>query len=347
MTDQPIPLFGDSDDEAEAQRLNEALEALAAGRDPGVDPREDPELHELVQTASVLEQLLVESTETHAFASFRHRSRFAVIHRAETLAVGRQLAERSSASAREQLAAAGRALSMPIGRSAWLRRRLIPVIAPVAAAAAAAGVTFFAMGSAAGTLGVSGPDVASSVIATQQVGEPAQAPAENLTPRSLDEQLARLQTTFAQIAGSSARGEAVSTALLRSATEDTASVKRQIDSAPNAVSAEAVASYAQAATQGQAILGVAKAEPGGEGALSAAQVTAEQAVVTAARYFAERAAPTPTATAEPTSTATAEPTETPEASATPGAAAEATAAPTDTPAAPAASAPVRPDPAIE
>lgn len=340
---------GSMDDPLQAQRLDAAIEALAAGRDPGVDPRTDPELDGLVQTAAVLQSLFAQATDSASFESFRRRSRLAVIHRSETLQTARQL----TAHARGAIApVAGRAAGVkPSGDAGgppmseavpfnltWWRRRLVPAFAPVAAAAAAAAVTFAALGG--GGTGP-GPEVASSVIGLHQVGEPAQPAAENLTPRTIDEQLVRLQLSLATIAGAAGRGESVPAALLRQVTEDTASVQRQIDSAPRSVSDATVASYAQAATQGQAVLSGAKAEPGGEGALSAAQLTADQAVVTAARFLAERNAeatatpallPPATATPIPTATEAAAPTETP--------------APTATATAGAASAP-RADPTIE
>jgi hypothetical protein len=227
----------------------------------------------------------------------------------------------------------------------------VPAIVPVAAAAAAAGVTFAALGGGAATLGGARPQVASSVIGLHEVGEPAQAAtAENLTPRTIDDQLVRLQLTLGRIAGAAERGEAVPVALLRQVTEDTASVQRRIDSAPSTVSARTVASYAQAASQGKAILGSTKAEPGGEGALNAAQLTADQAVVTAARFLAERsgeaavadAGDTETAfdTLPPPATATPIPTAPPPVEATP------TAGDPETTPATAESAP-RPDPTIE
>jgi len=316
-------------EEQEAQRLEAALAALDAGRDPSVDPREDPELAGLVQTAAVLQHLFSDATDEPAFRSFRERSRLAVLHRSESLSVPRALASRSATSGRA-VRVGGlsrdshpgiRLMGLTPHARRWLRGRVLPALAPIAAAAAAAAVTFIALGGPAGAP-PHVPQVA-SVVSLSQVGEPArEAPAENLTPRSVDEQLARLQVTLQQIASTAQRGEPVRTDLLRRVTEDAASVKQQIDRAPERVSPQVVASLQQAASQGREILSGAKPEPGGEGALSAAQLSAEQAEVSAARYLAERAEPasTPAATPPPaTATPTPAPAPTRTPAATPGA----------------------------
>ncbi len=270
------PLFtGDAADLAEAQRLDEALEELASGREPDVDPREDPALAGLVQTAAVLQHLFADATDGPAFDSYRARSRAAILHRMERAPV-----------------------SLAAERRRRLRTRVVSVFAPMAAAAAAAAITFtaFAGGGLSGTPQLAtGPTV------------------ENQTPRSLDAQLARLQTTLAEIASNTQRGVPVQTDLLRRVTEDNASVQQQIAAQPERVDPGTVAQYARAANQSRQVLQTAKPEAGAEGALSAAQVTADQGVVTAARYLeshgdAGTPVATETATATPEATETATPT---------------------------------------
>lgn len=70
-------------EDAEARRLADALDLLDGGRDVDIDPREDPELSALLETAMVVRDAAEHSTAATAFNSYRQRSRAYVLHTLE------------------------------------------------------------------------------------------------------------------------------------------------------------------------------------------------------------------------------------------------------------------------
>ena len=67
--------MSESDYEAiEARHLAEALDALEAGADPGIDPREDPELSARIETVRAVRELHLEATRQPSFATYVRRS---------------------------------------------------------------------------------------------------------------------------------------------------------------------------------------------------------------------------------------------------------------------------------
>jgi hypothetical protein len=272
-----FPFMGLTDEEHEAIRLAEALEAIDEGRAPGIDPREDPQLHELLETATLLSELFASSVDQSSFASFRERSRAAVVHRSE------------------------RHPAMPAGGAVEehpkvipFYRRLFPVLSPLAAAAAAAAVTFMAL-SGATTEAPAGPqtaahldtgDSARPLLGLDQTAVPGQ-PGEtrNLTALTVEEQVRQLQEAVALIAASKERGEPITSDLLRQVAEGAGAVKQRLETNPAGISGRTVIEYAYAAANGKAILSDASSAPGAEGALEAARLTTESGMVTAARFL--------------------------------------------------------------
>jgi hypothetical protein len=70
-------------DIAEVMRFDEALHRIETGEAVDLDPREDPALVGLLSAAGGMRSAMEDVTETHAFRSFQHRSRAALIHQLE------------------------------------------------------------------------------------------------------------------------------------------------------------------------------------------------------------------------------------------------------------------------
>jgi hypothetical protein len=197
----------------------------------------------------------------------------------------------------------------------WERFRLA-----TAAAAAVAAVTI-----AVTTFGAPLMDS----LRSDEGGSGATVTVANLTHRSSQEQLDRLNQSVQGIHAAAASGQPISSAQLHQFTENTARMAETIFREPDSVSPDAVRTFAETNQQAQAVLNSAATEPGAEDAAVAAQRAAEDGIVVSARYLggdtgtsSSAATPEPTATATPTAT----PTTTPTATATP------TTTPTSTPA---------------
>ena len=283
-------------DTADALRLAEVLERVESGRAPDLDPTEDPALSYLLLTAMRVRADLGTVNDERAFQSFHIRSRAVILHSLEPQHAAR-----------------------PINVVPFNRRALI--FAPFAAVAAAAAIalTVFAPPLTTGT--------------TTGSGDPAVA--TNLTARTTNEELDRLAIAIADIQTRSRSGQTVPAPLLRAVSEGTARVANIIEQSPASVSKETVATYIQAAQNGQNVLkSVTVADQDAQGALAAAQRASRDAVVVAGRFLSATptATPTvaPTATASPTPSATpaATQTVTPTATATPDGTPTPTASPT-------------------
>ncbi|MSQ36675.1 MAG: hypothetical protein EXR63_06060 [Dehalococcoidia bacterium] len=294
---------------AEAERLAAALAALETGADPHIDPREDPELAALIRTASLVRNGLPDPTDSRAYRSYRARSRAYVLHSLEHPAAAPQHEPRGD-----------------VLRPARWRWRELRIAAPLAAAAAAVAIIL--------GLGLGGPGRSPAADAR------ARLVAVNRTSITAEDDLLRMRVALDEIAQRTARGETIDAVLLRTVTESTAAVANRIETAPQTVNKEAIASYHHAVTVGRAVLGTVQAAAGSEAALASAQQAAQDGHVAAARFLgAEPAAtavatatPAPTPTATPTSTPTPRPTATPTAMPAPSAAPIPTPAPTTTPA---------------
>jgi hypothetical protein len=266
------------DEEREAIRLADVLQAMEDGAPAPISALEDPELTSLVQTTELLRRSIADSTDTASFHSYRARSRAYVLHTLE----------------QQHRPAAPDRKVVPFIRRRWT------ILAPVAAAAAVASFAFF------GTH-------ASAPITNE--GSPAAA---NLTAASTDAELARIEQAIAQLSDRAQRGEPVDANLLRTITETSAAVASRIDATPGLVSRDHVTSYQKAVTAGTTVLTTLTPTADNETALAAAQRATQDGVVAAARYLGTTATATATttATATATTTATATPTATATATAT-------------------------------
>lgn len=68
---------------AQIMRLDQALVLHARGMQSDLDPREDPELTDLLATAAAVDDVYAAATTTHSFQSFHNRSRAAILHALE------------------------------------------------------------------------------------------------------------------------------------------------------------------------------------------------------------------------------------------------------------------------
>jgi len=192
------------------------------------------------------------------------------------------------------------------------------VMAPFAAAAAAAALAF----------AVLSPSLTPS-------GEPVDAMATNLTPRTTTEELDRLALAIADIQERAQSGQPVSAPLLRAVSEGTAHFANIIEQSPERMTKEAVTTYIQAAQNGQNVLKSVTVDQDAQGALVAAQRAAKDGVVVAGRFLNSAATETGTPAAAGTAgtTATATPSATPSATPTGTATGTGTPASTATPSA--------------
>ncbi len=264
-------LLGLEPDTAEVLRLSDALALHESGVALDLDPREDPALTSLVHTSTAITAAFNRSTETEAFERFHHRSRTNVIA--------------AVAGAGEPAARAPRAPKPS------LLQRWNSVFAAAGAAAAASIATFIvtvaAIGNSAPAPVVTNVEPVNEPPTTVAVVEPApEEPAVNLTVLTVDGQLDLWLDTLLKVAALNADGQPVDGPLLRMLTDATASVTRQIERDPEAVSGAAVfVSYQAAFDSARELSEVTVAEDTDQPALDTAQLAADQAFVVAARYF--------------------------------------------------------------
>jgi hypothetical protein len=261
--------FDPEDSEVQANRLAEALEALDRGEPPELDPREDPDLASLVGAAQRLRRAgeLVE-----ARPSYVRRSREMLQHRLE------------------------RRTRRSLWRRAW----------PTTMSAAAAALLVITVVSLAG--GGSEPPLQMSVVPVADTVEeptrpsslaessPAQPSADepseldqvpNATVLSVAEDLRRMRDAVFGIEASISRGEPVERRLLEDAAVGAARVAIRIKDDPKSLDGEMVLVYVQAASAAREALRSVTIAEGGEAALAAARIAADDGVVTAARFFGE------------------------------------------------------------
>ena len=278
----------------DAQRLADALDTVEAGREPDVDPREDPSLASLISLASEIRAVEELATDTQRFHSYRTRSRDHILRTIEPEAAPRTVEEP--------------------------QRRGIPFLrwtflAPVASAAAAAVavLAFVAIQGDSSSGGAGGeqvaavepPDVeAPSVDIEAPVATPAPAAAipslppglEGIEPgpggfppaASVEQELQRIQRLIATLAETVAAGDPVDASVLRAITESTASVAHRIENQPESVSQEQVITYIKVAADGRTLLAAVRAEGEGETALTAARRATQDGVVVASTFFVQR-----------------------------------------------------------
>lgn len=316
-----------SESELDARRLADALEALEAGHDLGVDPREDPQLSSLLETASVMSSVSLASTDTPSFRSYRERSKGYLLHRL-----------------RRQQAVAHKPPSAP--QRQWITRLFNSwrpaIVLSGAAAAVMVGAVLLSnplgntsdgtptMVSAPPTSGVPVSEINTPAISTKpSVDVPAVTPTQNtqasveptsvaptqntqasdaqapeatfdsvilgspLEPnlsefqrRSIVQQIGLISRTLNEISIRTERGELVDVALLRTVTESTASVANMIQSAPaGVITVGELMAYLEMAGSGQNILSQAQAANDDGGALHAARLATQDAIVVAARHI--------------------------------------------------------------
>ncbi len=295
------------DEVAAAERFAGVLATLEAGGQPSVDALVDAELASLLRTADAVREPGLLATETAAFRSYRARSRAYLLH---TLEQGRRPEAPTPAAAPRPIEA------RPAGVIPFIaRHRRWTVFAPVAAAAAAAGLLLF-------TPFASAP------------GDDRPAAASNLTSARNAAELDRITQALAALTARSTRGEPVDASILRTITESTTALANRIETQPQSVSREHVENYQRAVAQSSAVLGAMQPAAGTEDALAAAQRATEDGKVTAARFLGAEQAATPAAAgtaATPTATSTAAPsttgTATPAATGTPAPQSEGTVRP--------------------
>lgn len=315
-----------SESELDARRLADALEALEAGHNPGVDPREDPQLSSLLETASAMSSVSLASTDTPSFRSYRERSKGYLLHRLRRKqamahkppsATQRQWVTRLFGSWRPAIVLSGAAaavivgavlLSNPLGNTSDGTPTMV---------------------SAPPTSGVPVPETNTPAISTKpstkpSVDVPAVKPTQNtqspvaptqntqvsdtrvpeatidsvilgspLSPnlaefqrRSIVQQIGLISRTLNEISIRTERGELVDIELLRTVTESTASVANMIQSAPEGIiTVGELMAYLEMAGSGQNILSQAQTADDNGGALHAARLATQDAIVVAARHI--------------------------------------------------------------
>ena len=272
-------------EQLEAERLFEALEAIDAGRDPGVDPRKDPQLDMLLFTATALEETWRSAAPAPAYAV---RSRALILRSMEPGA------EREPAATPN---------IVPFYRR-W------SVLSPVASAAAAVAVTLFAV-TAFGTTNntnntnsvatpVQEPLLASAepVAPLEALGEPSRPPfvsstapapiAPEVAGDPVVAELQRIESTLKAIEARAAAGLPVGGPLLRGLTASTANLASSIETDPEGVTEQAVITYIQATASSRTVLESVEVSQSDEAALQAAQQAVQDGVIVASRYLTVR-----------------------------------------------------------
>ena len=286
----------------EARHLAEALDALEAGADPGIDPREDPELSARIETVRAVRELHLEATRQPSFAAYVRRS---------GAFIQQQLRQER---APQPLPRPATAVAEPVkaGRVHFLFRW--STLAPVASAAAAAAIVlaFVVLNSSSPAssppIQVTQPQLPVPEAPLTEETSPLRVPAPDPDPglamlermalaesligeqralvsRSAEDELLRIRTILDEIAAANARGELVADALLLEFTRGSANLALRIRTTPESVSRETVIGYIETAGEGQTVLGHAEAAEGSEGTLHIARLTTQDGVVVAARHL--------------------------------------------------------------
>ena len=286
----------------EARHLAEALDALEAGADPGIDPREDPELSAQIETVRAVRELHLEATRQPSFATYVRRS---------GAFIQQQLRQER---APQPLPRPVTAVAEPVkaGRVHFLFRW--STLAPVTSAAAAAAIVlaFVVLNSSSPASSppteVTQPQLPVPEAPLTEETSPLRVPAPDPDPglamlermalaesligeqralvsRSAEDELLRIRTILDEIAAANARGELVADALLLEFTRGSADLALRIRTTPESVSRETVIGYIETAGEGQTVLGQAEAAEGSEGTLHIARLTTQDGVVVAARYL--------------------------------------------------------------
>ena len=293
----------------DAERFAEALEAVEAGGEADLDPREDPTLAALARLAAQVGEAAGRATATARFGSYRARARSAVLHR-----VAR---ERAAAGASRPRRLPG----LPVFRLSFLAP------AAVAAAAAAIALAFVALQQG----GASAPAAPPAAELRAAVAEPPVTPPVPIAPGArprdpaplpgaadaraaadaadapalpppgsaepvepgqeeraaelfVSSELRRIDALIARVSDRVARAEAVDPALLRGVTESILAVAWHIENQPDGVLRAQVISYIKAAADTRILLAAAHTEAG-SAALSAARRASQDGVAVASWYF--------------------------------------------------------------
>ena len=282
----------------EARRLAEALDALEAGADPGIDPREDPELSAQIETVRAVRELHLEATRQPSFATYVRRS---------GAFIQQQLRQER---APQPLPRPVTAVAEPVkaGLVHFLFRW--STLAPVTSAAAAAAIVlaFVVLNSSSPASSppteVTQPQLPVPEAPLTEETSPLRVPAPDpgmlermaqaesligeqraLVSRSAEDELLRIRTILDEIAVANARGELVADSLLLEFTRGSADLALRIRTTPESVSRETVIGYIETAGEGQTVLGQAEAAEGSEGTLHIARLTTQDGVVVAALYL--------------------------------------------------------------
>ncbi len=263
------------EEEFAAERLASAIESAERGHPLDRRDREDAELAPLVAAAALLRRTWNAVTPDPAYFS---RSRAAVL-----------------ASMRPPQAAGEAPLS-------WIERlRQSPFFAPVASAAAAGlAAVFITLQLAGGGDATVSPDPVSYAVTvtidTQII--PVAIPNDSLTAeltgppppqvplRTIENETVRLARAFEQVLELSRRGEPLDATLLRTITDSATFVTNQIENDPGSVDGVTVLNLTRPVSGGLNVLNTASAQLGAEGALTVAQLAAQETVLVAARWFA-------------------------------------------------------------
>ena len=295
MSDYPAV---DDYEAIEARRLAEALDALEAGADPGIDPREDPELSAQIETVRAVRELHLEATRQPSFAAYVRRSG-AFIQQQLRQERAPQPVPRPVTAVAEPVKA---------GRVHFLFRW--STLAPVASAAAAAAIVLAFV-----VLNSSSPASSPPTQVTQPQLPVPEAP---LTEETSPLRVPARRSRHAGADGASrvahrraarsrqplrrkrvapdqddpgrdrrrkrARGTRGGSLLLEF-TRGSAILALRIRTTPESVSRETVIGYIETAGEGQTVLGQAEAAEGSEGTLHIARLTTQDGVVVAALYL--------------------------------------------------------------
>lgn len=259
-------------EQAEAARLSEILGATDRGEVPDLDPNEDPMLSSLSETATTLRASLEAASSRASFETFHRRSRRRIL---ATIPERVEVIESD--------------------RSESLLQRWNGLFTSVSSAAAAAVATFvvtvLAIGGGASTEPLAtvqvtdaGPDAAPSAdAATDSLPTDVEI---NLTALSVDEQIVRYRGLLAELNDLTDGGHPADAGLLREIADTSATVARAIEEQPGSVGGpSAWNAYHTTFTAQQALSRASVASDDDQVALDTAQVVADGAFVTAARYL--------------------------------------------------------------
>jgi hypothetical protein len=265
-------------EQLEAERLFAALEAIDAGRDPNVDPRQDPQLDLLLTTTAALQETWRSAAPAPAFAARLRARVLDAMQPTERALVVQPAALTLYRRLRHQAA----------------RRR--GILTPLLTAAAAAAVTFAIMLAAESdpTTTVVAPAVVSTAPVERFDDAPRPPLSEpyllsdslaGLTDHSVVAELQRIEAALKLIQERAETGRFVDASLLRVMTESTATMANIIETAPESVTEQTVITYLQASHSGQVVLSSVDAAEGDRGALAAARRAAEDGFKVASDYI--------------------------------------------------------------